>query len=629
MPSFLSNIKNRSEELTEIPVSSLVKIGACVKQAQQLLQEDVHWEPQRQLAKLWQKRLARLEADVEKLSAIDEPILIVAVTGGVKAGKTHLANMILGQQILAESLRHETRRAWTVIHQTTPQDDVIELLQPVSPDWLRFVPAHSQIANRKLILIDLPDFDSESQVAGFQENRQIVEQIIPAVDVVVFVSSQAHNLTKKSFDWLKQFQEAHGFIFVYNEVSGPEESDGKQRIEQLQEQVNKAGFANKTHVVNCRYAPGDYTDDTLRRLLTDLPANRTLRSWRLVEMVHQMIADIKEVYESQSIEIQKTVDTIRTQVALPLHHQFESEIKSQLEGLHGTFQREMLFRSSQKIGGILGGFISLRRFLSYWSLPGVWLGSRLMGPTGALVATGSLVFGSLIRRFEAWRDRRQLKVRPLAPEIAKQNMQLSEQANSINLELQHVQLDPVSEIDIKSSDDHQKTVSEKIADLIELAFENELTGEVDESSEKVFRRFLSWCNRVAWNLIPSAFIIYAFVAIIFSFLKGLPVLPPEWHWIGAPNGFSFYINALTILLGICYIEYLLLMLLHKKAARRVAERVFGELVQMEHPFILEIKKRLSEPMRFYSQALNLENELETVRKVIRRMVKGLEISDNL
>jgi len=614
-----------NQQKSNLSVTDLVQTGSFLKQAEQLLNQEIGWEPQRQLAQLWQPRLQRMRHDLAGLSLFEEPVMIVAVAGGVKAGKSHVANLILGRPVLSESLRHETRRAWAVIPPGVAETDVYTALQPAEKEWIRLVKFGQKIGDRHLILLDLPDFDSESQIAEFQENQKIVESVLSVADVILFVSSQAHNLTRRSFEWLAQFRRGHGFIFIYNETTGAEGREGEQRARQLRIQVAEAGFSGTDSVIHCPFEPGKYNGYPIVQALSGLPPGRTLRSWRVTERVRLLTEDVQTVFENHRPALEKVAENIEQFVTRPLNARFQQELEQQIQSLQQTFQREMLFRVASQIGGIFGGFIALRKVVNYWSLPGIWLGTRLMGSTGALVATGSAALGSLLRTFEAWRDHRKLQRPPLQTALDQQTEALQAQNFSVNLELEGVAIDPLPESDYNYQPVDPDQLRAQIAGQIEAAFAREmpnvLPGKIGHFWGRLRRRL--W--KFGWNFFPSIIFLAAFLAITFALAASLPFFPQNWRELAPPTDFSFYLNSLAVLLGICYFQYLWLLFRLRISAQRVGESLLTEFRQQEHPWLASLTARIAAPESWYHQAQKLEAEVGQLQNRIRPAMDGIEI----
>jgi hypothetical protein len=620
-------IENELKTATlEISAAVLVEIGAFLKRAENIVNQDTGWEPQRQLTKLWQGRLIKMQHETTRLSVIEEPTLIVAIMGGVKAGKTHLANMILGQSVLTESQRHETRRAWVVYPPGIAEIEVSELLGSVKPEWLQWVRYGTQIGGRKLILIDLPDFDAESQLAGFQENQQIVESVLTAADVIILVSSQAHNLTRRTFQWLQQYRQGHGFIFVYNEVSGAEGAEATARIQQLHDQVTRTGFSKKITVLGCPYKPNHYIFPEINQALAELPANRILRTWRIAEQIRLLTGDIRTVYQSLEPDLIRMQENIQKFITHPIQQQFQEEIQVKVEAMQGAIQRELLFRVGRGIGGPFGAFLAIRRLFHYWSLPGVWLGSRLMGTPGALVATGSMLLGSLVRSFEAWRDRRKLKSKDLESEIDVQTLQIDTERLNINLELEQVQLDPLPTPSSSQKQQGRREFTQQLSQTMESAFDEEFGLHQKSKRKNFIQKLQSWFGRFLWNLLPAFILIYTFIIIFLSVANQFPFYPAHWQLLKQPVEISFYINIVALFLILCYIEYLILTALLKRANQRLKKKILNNLLAIENPFLAQLGERIEAPARFVQQALLLEKEVDKLQQKLRPNLKGIEIS---
>jgi hypothetical protein len=614
-----------SQQTSNLSVADLVQTGSFLKQAEQLLTQEIGWEPQRQLAQLWQPRLLRMRQDLAGLSLFEEPVMLVAVAGGVKAGKSHVANLILGHPVLSESLRHETRRAWAVMPPGVAEADVYSALQPAEKEWIRLVKYGQKIGDRQLILIDLPDFDSESQIADFQENQKIVESILSVADVILFVSCQAHNLTRRSFEWLAQFRRGHGFLFIYNETSGAEGAEGEQRARQLREQVAQAGFSSAGAVIHCPFEPGKYNGYPIVSALSGLPPGRTLRSWRVSERIRLLVGDIREIFETHQLALEKAAENIEQYVTSPMNARFQQTMQQQIQSLQPTFQREMLFRVAGQIGGIFGGFIALRKVLNYWSLPGIWLGSRLMGSTGALVATGSAVFGSLLRTYEAWRDRRLLRRPVIENSLSQQTETIRAQNFSINLELEGARLDPLPETEYFFEAGDQEQLRAQISGQIETAFEQEMPNVLPGKMDRVWGRLRRGVWKIAWNFFPTIILIIAFFAITYNLVASMPFFPADWRDVALPTGFAFYLNILAVVLGLCYFQYLWLLFRLRASARRVGAALLAGFRQQEHPWLASLVARLAAPETWYRQALKLEEEVSQLQNKLRPTIKGIEV----
>ena len=602
-----------------VRTQQIIRLGSFLKKAEKLLSTDIHWENQRQLAEIWQPKLTHIQRQKKQLETLEQPILIVVVAGGVKAGKSHIANIMAGQPLFVESIRHETRQAGVSLPAAISRDSAISLLEPLKEEWLEILSANTQYADRQLLLIDLPDFDSESQLPQFSKNQAIAAAAMSVADVIVMVSSQAHNLTEKLFSWLTQFREAHGFLFVYNETHGVEGDDARLRTEQLQKQISLAGFSNKSLVVHVPYNPERYTAPGLAAALQKLPANHTIRSWRVGAQLRQMLADIEETYQNVAPDISATVDSVRKNLLQPYHVRQKQHLELQLQKMEGSIQRELVFTAASQIGGIFGGFVTLRRFFSYWSLPGLWLGPKLLkGAPGLLLAGGSLLAGSVSRRIEKFRDKKNLAAKDIT-DVPKTH---SPDLESINLELENVHLDPIPP---QTGKTHLAGDAEMTAQLSETVV-HFINAELFQPSKNGrIARFGKRRHRFIWNILPTLLIIFMFFQIISSLFLPQSIRSVIPFPVGMATNIMFYINMLAVVFSFCYLEYYLMQRLFRNAGRRTRDKILQALTEFEHPLVQSVNERLAAPGQWRISAKKLNFQLEKLLTEIQPYLDGIEI----
>ncbi len=300
-------------------------------------------------------------------------------------------------------------------------------------------------------------------------------------------------------------------------------------------------------------------------------------------------------------------------------------MQNKIQSMQQTFQREMLFRMAGQIGGIFGGFISLRKVLNYWSIPGILLGSRLMGSTGAIVATGSAAFGSLLRTFEAWRDRRMLKQPALQSSLNQKTPQLRSRNFSVNLELEQAMLDPLPDVVKFSEKTDQEQLRVQMSQQIEAAFEKEMPGVLPGKNSRLSGRIRRRVWRFSWNFLPAIILTAAFFAIVFNLVGYLPFLPAVWHKLVLPTSVSFYLNILAVMFGVCYFQYLWLLFRLRKSASRVGDDLLEFFRQQEHPWLANLTTRLAAPETWCQHALKLEDEVSRLQNKLRQSIKGVEV----
>ena len=603
-----------------VRTQQIIRLGSFLKKAEKLLSTDIHWETQRQLAEIWQPKLAYIQQQKKQLETLDQPVLVVVVAGGVKAGKSHIANIMAGQPLFVESIRHETRQAGVSLPTSISRESAITILEPLKEEWLEIVPANTPYAERQLLLIDLPDFDSESQLPQFSKNQAIAAAAMSVADVIVMVSSQAHNLTEKLFSWLTQFREAHGFLFVYNETHGTEGDEARLRTKQLQTQISLAGFSNKSPVVHVPYSPEIYTHPGLSAALQKLPANHTIRSWRVGAQLWHMLADIEETYQNVAADISATAESVRKNLLQPYHARQVQHLELQLHKMEGAIQRELVFTAAGQIGGIFGGFVTLRRFFSYWSLPGLWLGPKLLkGAPGLLLAGGSLLVGSVSRRIEQFRDQKKLTPKNIT-DVPKT---YSPDLENINLELENIHLDPLPP---QTGTAYAAGDAEMAANLSETV-EHFINAELFQTSQKgQIARFGKRRHRFIWNILPALLIMFMFFQIISTlflpeYLQAVIPFP-----VGMATNIMFYINMLALVFSLCYLEYYLMQRLFRNAGRRTRDQILQALTEFEHPLVQIVNERLAAPRQWQNSAKKLNIQLDKLLTEIQPYLDGIEIN---
>lgn len=105
---------------------------------------------------------------------------VLALIGGTGVGKSSLLNALAGEEVSASGVRRPTTSqpvAWVA---RDAEDAVRPLLDRLGVSRRRL---HDETAYRGVVLVDLPDIDSLST-----ENRRQVEEILPRVDAVAWIT---------------------------------------------------------------------------------------------------------------------------------------------------------------------------------------------------------------------------------------------------------------------------------------------------------------------------------------------------------------------------------------------------------------------------------------------------------
>ncbi len=156
--------------------------------------------------------------------------LIVAFMGGTGVGKSSLLNKLSGQLIAKTGVERPTSREVTLYHH---QSVLLHQLEEKFPLQKIQVAQHSEAANKNIIWIDMPDFDSTEE-----KNKAIVMQWLPYVDVLVYVVSPERYRDNKAWQLLLAEGASHAWLFVMNQWDRGDSS----QYSDFKQQLAKAGF---------------------------------------------------------------------------------------------------------------------------------------------------------------------------------------------------------------------------------------------------------------------------------------------------------------------------------------------------------------------------------------------------
>ncbi len=160
---------------------------------------------------------------------MDRP-LFVAFMGGTGVGKSSLLNRLAGQSIAKTGIERPTSREVTLYCH-----DVIKLknLEAYFPIQNIQISRHDNLELKRIVWLDMPDFDSVEQ-----NNRHIVLQWIPYIDVLVYVVSPERYKDNQAWRILQAEGARHAWLFVMNQW---DRADHLQ-FDDFQRQLESAGF---------------------------------------------------------------------------------------------------------------------------------------------------------------------------------------------------------------------------------------------------------------------------------------------------------------------------------------------------------------------------------------------------
>ena len=157
--------------------------------------------------------------------------LIVAFMGGTGVGKSSLLNRLAGKAIAKTGVERPTSKEVTLFHH---QAVFINQLPDSIPLETVKVVHHENPANKNIIWVDMPDFDSTEAA-----NRHLVLQWIPHIDVLVYVVSPERYRDSKAWQLLLAESGRHAWLFAINQWDRGQAEQYADFIRQLA----LAGFA--------------------------------------------------------------------------------------------------------------------------------------------------------------------------------------------------------------------------------------------------------------------------------------------------------------------------------------------------------------------------------------------------
>ncbi len=157
--------------------------------------------------------------------------LIVAFMGGTGVGKSTLLNRLAGKPIAKAGVVRPTSREVTLFHhesvamQHLPEQQLAKIN----------VSQHDNSANKQVVWIDMPDFDST-----VQSNKHLVFQWLPYIDVLIYVVSPERYKDEKAWRLLLAEGAKHAWLFVFNQWDRGQPG----QFEDFKQQLQKVGFSD-------------------------------------------------------------------------------------------------------------------------------------------------------------------------------------------------------------------------------------------------------------------------------------------------------------------------------------------------------------------------------------------------
>jgi energy-coupling factor transporter ATP-binding protein EcfA2 len=304
----------------------------------------------------------------------DEPLLLVLLLGGSGTGKSTLFNALAGERLAPASIQRPTTTApIAYVHLSIPASR----LAAYPPLQQMQVVRHSRPGLQRKILIDTPDFDTHQAVV---EHRQLVFELLPWCDLVLFVASPEKYVDQAAWQLLLAQVPHRAFAFVFTKADTLYDDGGILPHRDLLNKVQALGYAQpRLYRVAAeqwvQFRTGErqerpQEDDflALEHWLEDeiqpddvVELKATLR-WRKVERLRQALIAVRPA----------ALDTLfpQLQQAWEQHlsdavEAFDTAAQAPVETVLTRLQMEMVIEQHRQFRGLLGAYFSLADLIRY------------------------------------------------------------------------------------------------------------------------------------------------------------------------------------------------------------------------------------------------------------------------
>jgi energy-coupling factor transporter ATP-binding protein EcfA2 len=190
------------------------------------------------------RRVEQTHIDVQR----DKPVVWIMLLGGTGVGKSTLLNAIAGSNMAAASSERPTTRRPVVYcyrNHIVPEDVSKALRTDCDIVW------HDRHQLAQKVLIDTPDIDST-----VTSHREILEAMLPAADVVLYVGSQEKYHDRAALELLREHSKQRAFAFVLNKWDRcqPDGSSGISPDQDLIRDLESLGYSRPLLFRTCARA---------------------------------------------------------------------------------------------------------------------------------------------------------------------------------------------------------------------------------------------------------------------------------------------------------------------------------------------------------------------------------------
>lgn len=353
----------------------------------------------------FQERITELE---QRFRFVQDESLLVGFVGGTGVGKSTLLNALAKESIASTSQRRpHTDRVLLYRHRETPAPDFLSELELSYQDL-----PHTAFAIKRIILLDLPDFDSI-----VSSHRETVLALINRLDLLVLVTSPEKYADREMYDFLERIPQAKSnFYFLLNKVDRIVDPGDGLKQPSIQELVahyqslltNSLGSASGTN------PPMVYLISALEPATGQSPS-----PW------NQFVHFEEHLFQQRTI---KQISRIKTE-----------NLQSELSHLMTALQEER--RQAEEAGRVIAAIVNeLQQDPGLWnsSIPdilGPWLEKRVLRHSAGWPEPSPLYGPARLiqRTVQAWRQTRTEGPQEQALELP------SELVSGLTMRVEHIQ----------------------------------------------------------------------------------------------------------------------------------------------------------------------------------------------
>lgn len=286
-----------------------------------------------------------------RLAALDAPLLVV-IGGSTGAGKSTLANSLVGAPVSPSGVLRPTTRTPVLLHH--PDDAEWFSAASILPDVPRVsadsteVYAIRQVSSDRIApgigVLDAPDFDSID--AG---NRALADQLLAAADLWLFVTSAARYADQVPWGYLRRAAERAASVAVVLDRTAPDQISTV--IKDLGRLMTSNGLSD---------SPLFAVPETALDEAGLLPAEHTAE-------IHEWLRDLAADEISRRIVVGSTVDgavrqlTVKSRAAADLclvQAETADQLQNDAQQIYAESTRELIDEISQ--GALLRGEVLAR-----------------------------------------------------------------------------------------------------------------------------------------------------------------------------------------------------------------------------------------------------------------------------